>query len=270
MAQPAFGAGSHDSLQYHFFCDELFLSTRFFLTGSLFHYSAWIYDGESREILNVSNAPGRKQEKGSHLNIIQPELEVSELESKGLLKVKNRLSEPIAQVNFEAQNVILREDPFESKDEKTIYYPNIKSTVEYKGRLYQGIGFCKRYWGDYPRVWGYRFINGITGADSLVVWTADATFGHAKYDYFRVIEPDGTLSSAEPNSSYQKTNRAFATIGGIRYALSFDEIAQWETVLKSDAMESHLRQRYGLLLLERDGDSIKGVALNEVCFGVLG
>ena len=57
-----------------------------------------------------------------------------------------------------------------------------------RGATLAGRGYSKRYWGEYGRHWGYRFIMGIAAPagtpDSVpaaacvdTVWTADATFG---------------------------------------------------------------------------------------------
>ena len=56
MAGPAFGFYEHDSLQYHFFSENIVFSLRLFHTNTLDHASAWLYDGKKlNEIYKSSN-----------------------------------------------------------------------------------------------------------------------------------------------------------------------------------------------------------------------
>ncbi len=267
MDQPAFGLASHDSVQYHFFCPKLFFSIRFFRSASVEHHSAWLYDGAMSELFNT--AEPMKQSGESHLDVASSAMELSASRGQGVLRVKSG-GGAILEAKFTTADSFSWADPFASADEKSIYQPNLDGSIRYGDRLYQGIGFAKRYWGEYPRYWGYRWLQAVTADHGLTLWSADATFGFTKYDYFYALPRDRELLAAEPTDSYHKVSGVYGTIGKTRYRAGLKEIASWETRLVSDSMDSGMRQRYCALTLTRNQKTEKGIAFTEWCVGTVG
>merc|ERR1712060_229588 len=143
-----------------------------------------------------------------------------------------------------------------------------------------GYGYSKRYHGIYPRYNGWRFIHGLAAATGMgldceapanVIWTADATFGDAKYNYFKLLPPEGhkngSLLESAHCDTYQQQDVAYATIGGERVSASLNEIACWHTIIghgSACTMESKYENRLCQLTL-RIGNQppTKGLAYNE-------
>lgn len=268
MDQPAFGLASHDSLQYHFFCPKLFFSIRFFRSASVEHHSAWLYDGAMSELVNTAEPV--KQSGESHLDLASAAIELSTSRGQGSLRVKSSGGGAVLEAKFSTRDSFSWADPFGSAEEKSIYQPNLEGSIRYRDAVYKGIGFAKRYWGEYPRHWGYRWLQAVTADHGVTLWSADATFGLTKYDYFYVLPRDGELAAAEPTDSYHKISGVYGTIGKTRYRAALKEIASWETRLVSNAMDSVMRQRYCALTLTRNRKKEKGVAFTEWCVGTVG
>ena len=96
-----------------------------------------------------------------------------------------------------------------------VHQPHIECEIQIGGETHTGLGYCKRYaWTPAPRYWGYRFIQGFADAGALKLWTAEATFGEAKYDYFYLFLPDGSLVQADEGISCHRENAAFAKVAG--------------------------------------------------------
>ena len=84
------------------------------------------------------------------------------------------------------------------------------------------------YHGIYPRHNGWRFIHGVASADGepsqlasappRIVWTADATFGDDKYNYFKLLAPEahasGALLESAAEDTYQQQDVAFGQSRG--------------------------------------------------------
>lgn len=267
LPQPPYFQASHDSVQYHFFCNPFFLAIRVFSTQSLDHYSGWMYNhetGQTRELVN-STAHPIQQSSLNHLHINQQTLRISDHGSGGQVTLTPTDTDAIS-VTFKAQHAFSWTPT--GQTDNVIHWPDLECTLYYKDQAYPGIGYCKRYFGDYPRYWGYRFIHGITNTQTL--WSADATFGNSKYNYFHLLNSDLHIS-AQPEETYQQDRSAYAYINGNRYKVILkEEIASWETILASDNMDSKMIQRYCHLVLYRNGERSEGYGLNEVCFGTLG
>ena len=76
MAGPAFGFYEHDSLQYHFFSDNIVFSLRLFHTKTLDHASAWLYDGKKLTEVYRSNSQ-LKQTPGDSINFDSNGIKIS-------------------------------------------------------------------------------------------------------------------------------------------------------------------------------------------------
>ena len=83
--------------------------------------------------------------------------------------------------------------PSGQTQDNVIHRPDLRATAKINGKVLEGTGYSKRYYGLYPRFWGYRFYHGVTtdvvdGASHF--WTADAAFGDNKYNYWKVLGPE--------------------------------------------------------------------------------
>jgi hypothetical protein len=255
-----FGKAAHDSLQYHFRCGGLIGAARLFRTGTLDHASAWVWTGRALERLHDGRGP-LHQQPGDALDVGDGALRVSE-DAAGAVAVTG----PGFRLGLRPRQVFRWGDTIAT----VLHAPDLACTFEFAGRRLEGIGYCKRYaWTPAPRHWGYRFVQGWLD-DAAALWTAEATFGTAKYDYFRLLEPDGTLREGGPEASRHRQDAVVCDLpeGFARVALT--ELAVWEAPLVSGGMDSLLRQRVCALTVDLAGRRREGLGINETCFGTLG
>ena len=260
MNQIPFCSGYHDSLQYHAFCDDRMFAARIFWTGSLWHHSVWLYDGKVKEIHN------------SCLPLTQSNAPYADVEGLGF-----SLSAPDECVTITTGSLMIKLTPRHTFDGPSpigpgLHHPNMVAEVEYEGITLNGLGYCKRYdfRGEPIRHWGYRFFHGTLKSHARATWTADATFGLSKHAYFRIIDDDGTVLQAPSRYSCHRDDKAYATINGLDYELSFEELGVWQASIANERMDSLLTQRFGKIRLQYDGIVETGYGLNELCFGTLG
>jgi len=280
VALPLYPAGPHieevqyhDSLQYHFFFPGLFIAGRVFHTRTLQQHSAWMYDtasGLMTELFEPSYQTMSQQFGNTSLCMESDHLQITDAPTGGTFVVKQRGLE----VLFEQRNVFSWLPAGQVRD-AVIHRPDLRCVVEVDGRRLEGTGYSKRYYGLYPRFWGYRFIHGITetaGSEPTCFWNADATFGDNKYNYFKVLPPSSPLISADGKDTWQQDNSGFALIAGKRYELNLKPLCTWETIIgrPGGSMESKMQNRYCEVEFVEGGKSSKGVAYNERCFGTLG
>ena len=183
------------------------------------------------------------------------------------------------------------------QDRPVIHRPDLTATTRWGGQELSGYGYCKRYHGIYPRHNGWRFIHGVASAGeeaasaaargigpsptsaepASVIWTADATFGDDKYNYYKLMpnakEAGGALVEAAAADTYNQADVGVAFIGGERHSASLTELAKWSTIIGGGdgQMESKYENRLCLLTL-RSGQgrpAMTGLAYNERCFGTL-
>ena len=268
LVQPRLGARAHDSCQYHFFCGNLFVAVRVFKTPTLEHHSAWVFDGQAREVM--SSTTPLKLGKENHLHLTGPHMEMV-VENKGRFEIEGQNGATGFSVEFSPKTSLVWDHPSWSADEQAIHQPDLIGRVRYKGAVHDGIGYCKRYfWANFPRYWGYRFLHGAAADGSLTLWTADAVFGLGKYDYFHIVRKDGSMTSADPDRSSHKLTTMYGQAGSVNLRVDFEPLGEWDTVLKSPRMESHMLQRYGRMVLHQNDRTLPGFAMTEQCFGTLG
>ena len=100
-----------------------------------------------------------------------------------------------------------------------------------------------------------------------MLWTAEANFDLTKYDYFKIVRPDGTLEQSENRDSMHRQEYGRGTIGGTTYEIDLKELGRWETRMHSRLLDTKLRQRICKMTLKH-GDKVEtGYALNEVACG---
>lgn len=263
-AQPQLGRGCHDGTQYHFFCGEKFFAVRVVETRSLKHHSAWVFDGAVLDVLNSSEPLERIG--GDHVNVRGSRFQIEADDARGAMAVLSDRSEPAFAVRFTSP--ITFRWPFPKG--VVTHQPLLRGEVVYAGRTYTALGYCKRYWYDEDiGYWGWRFVQGLVDHGGYMLWTADATFGHWKYDYFKIARPDGTVVAADNPDSWHRDDAAYGVVDGTRYEVRLEEIGVWETVLRSDLMETKLRQRFCKMRVIREGEVDAGLALNETGFGTV-
>jgi len=187
-------------------------------------------------------------------------------------------------------------------DRPVIHRPAMVANVAmWRGVARGGFGYSKRYHGIYPRYNGWRFIHGVALTQDQtfiappprplpltsmaqgpwtapsIVWTADATFGDDKYNYFKLLAPEahesGTLLESAQADTYQQQDVAYGRIGGERVTASLKEIAKWHTIIGGrggNDMEMKYENRLcGFTLQVGDKPPTTGLAYNERCFGCL-
>ena len=264
MKQPIYPTGSHDSIQYHVFCDEKLFAMRIFRTDTLEHHSAWIFDGTARTVL--SSEAVITQAGSGHLDVTADMMRLVAGEAAGQIVVRSP-----AEDGFEIDFKVGRTFRWSDTLEEVMHQPDLDCIVKYRGETFRGPGYCKRYsWAQPPQYWGYRFLQGFVDDRETSIWTADAVFGLNKYDYFKVLSAGGGLVEASKDGSAHKQDSMFGYVDGVRHQADFEELGAWDQILRSPKMDSHLRQRYGRVRYFDGAVERTGVALTEYCFGTLG
>ena len=305
-------AGLHDSLQYHFFLPSLFVAIRVFHTASLQSITAWAYDlsqqshGEPIELVNtyVPLKPVGTGHPALHLaneelgiadgaDGITIRLSPSSAAASALLKDAGVGSGPSGrpQLVLEAtQGHAYEWVPVGAEEDLVIHRPSMTATLlgGWRGVDQSGYGYSKRYHGIYARYNGWRFIHGVATPSGAIpspldstppatVWTADATFGDRKYNYYKLLLPSahasGELVEAAAKDTYNQQDAGYATIGGVSHVASIEEIAKWHTVIGGGGdghpMEAKYENRLCNLTLVQGDQMTKGIAYNERYLGTL-
>jgi len=251
------------SEQYHFFLEDgSLIALRYFRTGTLEHYSAWWCDtqGHSRELLNTSES-----------QCSQPHIQIIKDDCSG----KIRLVETDLEIDFQVATQLSWGVPAEKESHPVIHQPQLLGTVRMGDQTQTAVGYCKIFEGSYPKFWGYHFVHAFF-PNYGIIWSADATFGQEKYNYFKLLnlpqEEEKTILHGD--ASYHRQASAYTQINAQSYHLKFEQktFGSWSSVLRnnSSTMESDLHLDYKHALLEIDGQKItEGVCLKESCFGTL-
>lgn len=266
MSYVPLGQHDHDSLQFHFFCSDLVGAARVFLSPSLNHTSIWIYDrGEIRELYSGVGSVGHSD---ADRILVDGPLSISVAGNDVEILCYDCESD---QKTIRIRLFVEWEIKWGDTISYVIHQPFIGCRIEYNGKTYYGHAYCKQYfWSPAPRHWGYRFVQGFSteGVDHL--WTAEATFGPNKYDYFKIIRNKSELLSADEGSSSHRQNSVNALLYGESTYVELNEKAAWEVNLRSERMDTLLRQRVCEMSVRVGDDVFNGMAINETCYGTLG
>ena len=261
MFQSSFGNGWHDSLQYHAFCDDKVFAVRVFWTGSLWHSSAWVYNGKVEELLN--SAEPLTQSDAKHTDLHGPGFDLVAPDEAVSIRVGSELS-----LTLVPNHTMYGPSPIGPG----LHHPDMSATVTYLGNTLQGLAYCKRYdfQGDPIRYWGYRFVHGTLMDYRWSLWTADATFGFAKHAYFRTIDTEGVVREADTRESCHRDDHCYGVIEGSQHDVELEELGVWDTLMRSSEMDTQMRQRFCRMTVHHDGRSESGYAIHELCSGTLG
>ncbi len=251
------------SEQYHFFLEDgSLLALRHFKTGTLEHYSAWWSDtkGNSQELINTS------EHRRSHEHLL-----IAKNNGTGTIC----LPEANIEIQFKVAVEFTWEVPGEKDRRAVIHQPQLLCTVNAGGSTQKATGYCKIYEGNYPKFWGYHFVHAFF-PDLGIVWSADATFGQEKYNYFKLLKTGQTEKQIllQGEDSYHRQTSAHAHIKNQKHHLKFDGNAfgTWSSILRNQTstMESKLCLEYRPAILEiEDKEVSKGICLKESCFGTI-
>mmetsp|Transcript_41912 Transcript_41912/g.110723 ORF Transcript_41912/g.110723 Transcript_41912/m.110723 type:complete len:652 (+) Transcript_41912:46-2001(+) len=263
----------HDSLQYHFFFPGIFVAGRIFHTKTLQHHSAWMYDisaGKMTELFVTESEDMVQRPGADFLDMESSHLLLKDAPDAGKFVLRGAGID----ISFK-QNTVVQWLPSGQTQDNVIHRPDLRCTAKIGDRVLEGTGYSKRYYGLYPRFWGYRFFHGVTtdAVDKAShFWTADAAFGDNKYNYWKVLGPDGSIQSAETSDTWQQDTSAFAMIGGQRHEIRAKPLCTWDSVIggPGKTMESKMQNRYCEVELIFGDKKRRGVAYNERCYGTLG
>ena len=280
-AQPPFPAPGawehlHDSLQYHFVVPGrgLCFAARVFYTPSMYHHSVGARS-EARGAweLVASDVPMEGDAAAPSVALRSPGVRIVEDGAGGgkIAAGDGGGGAPAVEIEFAEESVFAWLPAGQS--ERVIHRPDLRATIRYEGETLEAWGYSKRYFGDYPTHWGYRFIHGVAtcGDRTAVVWTADATFGLSKYNYFHALL-DGRHLVSKPEDTYQQFGRAFGVLAGEDAKVTLADVeggGEWIRNIRNDKMDSCMRQRICDLEFTVGSDKFVGYAVNETCFGTV-
>lgn len=257
------GSVLHESCQYNFFSEGKFFCVRLMELRGFRHQSAWVYDGEVVELLNADDIIVSEGE--DHLKIKTPRLLMESDDACGSAAVLSELGSPELEMSWTIPISASWGPPGATS---SLHQPLLNGKITWRGRTYDGPGYCKRAWmPDDFEYYGWRFIEGAFDQGRGMIWSADGTFGHRKYDYFKIAYADGTILAADNQHTHHRDNIAYGTIDGEPFEAEVEEIGLWKTRLIGKNMDTLLRQRYCGLTLRHDGGEHKGCALNETGLG---
>lgn len=264
--RPAFRFQKNDSLQYHFFAEDKIFSIRFVFRGAICVHAAWIFDGSLREISKSEEV--WTQADTDYLDISSEIMRVSDENGELIINVKAENGEDGFEARVRPDHTLNWKDTFSPENDAVLHLPDLQGTLTYRGKAYETTGYCKHVeWSQGPRYTGYRFLHGVLDHGDGVVWSADAVFGYQKYDYFKMITPDGSIVEGDGEMTAHKQNTVFSEIEGRKVSVTFEELGRWELPLLGQGIDMVIMQRYGRIKLQ-DGEVIKsGVAMTEYGFG---
>ncbi|EER09088.1 hypothetical protein Pmar_PMAR021738 [Perkinsus marinus ATCC 50983] len=165
------------------------------------------------------------------------------------------------------------------QEEKVIHRPFLRGDVVINDEHILMHGYSKRYYGpSYGPVWGYRFIHTMlkdesTGKVEGVLWTADATFGKNKYNYWKLLNLDsGKVDSIPGEFTFHQQRMACSLCEGKMKKLTVNASVVHEWTLKGSNMLSEMSEAFGVAeLTDSTGQVLaSGPAFNEICYGSLG
>lgn len=264
--QIAFGGFDHDSLQYHFFCGETVGGCRLFHTGSLQHASLWIFDGKAYRELHSSNG-GYDESAPDRLMVRQDGLSFASKGEEVEIAFDSGGADTAATIRMKP----IREFAWSDTISTVIHQPLMEVELTLDGRSTQGVGYCKRYtWTPAPQHWGYRFIQGFVDDGQISIWTAEATFGLGKYDYFRIMMPDGDILTTPDDVSCHRKNSAYGLTSEGPVQIALEPLSTWDVLLSSETMNSRMQQRACRMTVRSYAWEKHGFAINETCYGTLG
>lgn len=265
--RPAFRFIDNDGLQYHFFAGGRAFSIRLVYRSNMCVHAAWIYDNGIREVSKSNQV--WIQSDSHYLNISSDIMEIRDEDGEIVIVVHADNSEDSFTARVRPIHTLMWKDTFaDGINDEVLHLPDLKGTLKYKGQTYSTHGYCKHVeWRQAPRYTGYRFLHGILDNGETSLWSADAVFGYKKYDYFKMIEPDGTIVVADDELSSHKQRTIYAKIGTREIQVEFEEMGTWQLPLVGADIDMVIQQRYGAIIYREGAVTKSGVAVTEYGFG---
>ena len=111
---------------------------------------------------------------------------------------------------------------------------------------------------------------------AAVLWTADATFGDHKYNYYKLV-PDttseATLIESPTEDTWQIDDAAYAYVDGVKHSVEITPLCSWASTITdaSRNSDSIMENRLCHMVLRRaNAPPVYGLAYNERCYGTVG
>jgi len=266
--RPAFRFLDNVGLQYHFFAGGMAFSIRLVHRLDVCTHAAWIFDGSMREIAKSNQV--WTQSDSEYLDISSDIMAVRDEDGDIVVSVKSSSGEDDFEARVRPVHTLTSNDTFNTaSNDDVLHLPDLNGTLEYKGQSYSAFGYCKHVeWNKGPRYTGYRFLHGVLDDDKTAIWSADAVFGYKKYDYFKMVEPDGTIVVADDELSSHKQKTIYASIGDRHVRVVFEELGAWELpLIDPPETDMVIQQRYGTITYHEGNVKKSGTALTEYGFG---
>ena len=259
------GLSFHEACQYNFFCDDKFFCVRLIQIRDYRHQSAWVYDGEVRELLDAGEIIERDGD--DHLKIKTSQFLMESDDAQGSVTVLAESGAAGLEMKWTSPISTIWITP---GDGSALHQPLLEGEVTYQGQTYRGPGFCKRAWFDLdPQYFAWRFIEGAFDDGEGMIWSADAFFGIACNDYLKVAYADGRILTADNEHTHHRNDIAYGAIDGRPFEAEVEEIGLWKTKLIGETMDTLLRQRFCKLTVRHDGEEHNGYALHEMGTGTM-
>ena len=267
IRQFQFGQGCHDGTQYNFFADDKIFSVRVIDSKDLHHCSAWLFDDAIHEVVN-SDQP-MDVIGDTHLHLETAQFKIASDDEQGSMSAYSNDQECVFEIEFKTPFTYDWGTP---RGASVIHQPLIRATINYKGVIYESIGYCKRYWfyedTDYL---AWRFVEGTVDQGRYMLWTADGNFGgdYQKYDYFKIAYANGRLAQAGDTNSFHRDDAAYSTVEGEEYEVRIEGLGTWTTVIRGAETQLMLRQRFCRMKVLHGDEVDEGYAINETGVGAI-
>ena len=264
--QPAWALTPSDSLQYELFFGDRFLSVRALSFPSCQFISAWMFDGgvvdlcASYEPLTNTH-PGRP---GLHAHNQHFSFELGQ--GGGQIRIFSPEHGDF-DVVFEETFSTLWRVPL---GDLVIHQPLLKATLVHGGESWTGTGYAKRYTFEAETQHTYwRFITGpvAEGPEASWLWTAEAAFDLAKYDYFKLALANGGVLTADQPGSWHRDRMAYGMINGAAHHVEIEDLGRIERLVSGPGTNLKLSQAFCRMILTAGEDEHRSFALNEVACG---
>ena len=264
--QPAWAQAPCDSLQYELFFADRFLSVRALAFPSCPFVSAWMFDGGAADLCAsyeplVNTHPGRPGLYAHNQNLS------FELGAGG-----GRIR--ISSLGHGDFDVVLEETISSvwrvPLGDLVVHQPLLKATVSHGGESCTGTGYAKRYTFEKDTQHTYwRFITGPAGEgpEASWLWTAEAAFDLAKYDYFKLALANGTVLTAEQPGSWHRDRKAHGRVNGVAHRVEIEDLGRIERLVNGPGTNLKLSQAFCRMTLKAGEVEYRSYALNEIACG---
>ncbi len=265
-SQPPWGEAPSDSLQYELFFADRFLSIRALKFPSCQFISAWMFDEGVSDLFSTSAPLTASQADLPGLHAQNECLSLKLGARGGQINIASR-DHGAFEVDVEETVSTIWRVPL---GDIVIHQPLLNVALRRGSETWSGVGYAKRYtFEEDTRHTYWRFITGPTSEGQIPgwLWTAEAAFDLKKYDYFKLAEPEGTITAADQPGSWHRDRMAHGVLGGVAHQVEIEDLGRIERSILGPGTNLKLSQAFCRMSLTTERETRSSFALNEIACG---